>query len=280
LRAILEWSWEDLQERERALLGRLTVFEGGASLDAAEAVCRGGLVDDVEALAASLLDKSSLLRTDSGRDAQPRLGMLDTVREFAGERAGEREDPGALERRHALYFLEYCERAADWAARSDQREWLDGLARERGNIRLAFERLWRAGAAEEALGVAIAFARALPWDAHAHEVRGWLAQALDAEAQLSPQRRASGLYWDGMLALSQDLFADAQARLEAALAAARDAPDPRVEAAALSAYVRRRMRARSGLGARRSARRPGAGALPRGSRPLRGRVGAGRTGLV
>jgi tetratricopeptide (TPR) repeat protein len=87
--------------------------------------------------------------------------------------------------------------------------------------------------------VAIAFARALPWDAHAHEVRGWLRQVLDAAARPPEGRRATGLYWDGMLALSQGLFDDAEAQLEAALQAAREADEPSVEAAALAALGRR-----------------------------------------
>jgi predicted ATPase/DNA-binding SARP family transcriptional activator len=239
LRATLEWSWETLEEPERQLLGRLTVFEGGASLEAAEAVCAGELDGALEALVSSLLDKSSLLRMDSGRDAQPRFEMLDTVREFAAERAADSEDLAALEWRHACYFLGYCERAAEQAARTDQREWLDRLAQERGNIRLAFERLLQAGAADEALRVAIAFARALPWDAHAHEVRGWLAQALGAAATPPEERRASGLYWDGMLALSQGLFGDAAVQLEAALDAAREAGEAALEAAVLAALGRR-----------------------------------------
>jgi predicted ATPase/DNA-binding SARP family transcriptional activator len=239
LRATLEWSWDELAETERQLLGRLTVFEGGASLEGAQAVCDGQLGGGLEVLVSSLVDKSSLLRTDSRQDAQPRFRMLDTVREFAAEWAADRDDLAALESRHARYFLEYCEQAAERAARTDQREWLDRLAQERGNIRLAFERLLHAGAAEDALRVAIAFARALPWDAHAHEVRGWLAQVLDAERVLPAERRATGLYWDGTLALSQGLFGDAQARLEAALAAAREAGEPSVEAAVLAALGRR-----------------------------------------
>ena len=239
LRATLEWSWEALEEPERRLLGQLTVFEGGASLEGAEAVCDSELGGGLEALMSSLLDKSSLLRIDSGRDAQPRFAMLDTVHEFAAERAADGEDLATLERRHARYFLDYCESAAERAARTDQREWLDRLAQERGNIRLAFERLLRAKAADEALRVAIAFARALPWDAHAHEVRGWLAQALGASAALSAERRATGLYWDGMLALSQGLLGDAGVQLEAAVAAAREAREPSVEAAALAALGRR-----------------------------------------
>jgi tetratricopeptide (TPR) repeat protein len=238
LRATLDWSWEALEEAERQLLARLTVFEGGASLEGAEAVCECELGGPLEAIVSSLLDKSSLLRTDSGQDAQPRFGMLDTVREYAAERAAETEDVPALEARHARYFLGYCEHVAEQAARTDQREWLDRLARERGNIRLAFERLLNAGAGDEALRLAIAFARALPYDAHAHEVRGWLAQALAATSQ-SAERRATALYWDGTLALSQGLFGDSRVQLEAALAAAREAGDPSIEAAVLAALGRR-----------------------------------------
>jgi predicted ATPase/DNA-binding SARP family transcriptional activator len=237
LRATLEWSWEALDEPERKLLGRLTVFEGGASLEGAETVCDGEL-GSIEALVSSLLDKSSLLRTDSGRDAQPRFTMLDTVREFAAGRGAEREDRAPFEHRHAHYFLSYCEHAAEQAARTDRREWLDRLAQERGNIRLAFERLLRAGATAEALRVAIAFARALPWDAHAHEVRGWLTQALDAPTPPPLELQATGLYRDGALALSQGLFEDARAQLEAALAAAREAGERSVEAAALATLGR------------------------------------------
>jgi predicted ATPase/DNA-binding SARP family transcriptional activator len=238
LSATLELAWEALEAAEQELLGRLTVFEGGASLEAAERVCDAEPGGRLEELLISLLDKSSLLRSDSGRDAEPRFRMLDTVREFAAERAAEREDLVELERRHAHYFLEYCEHAAEQAARTDQREWLDRLAQERGNIRLAFERLLRGGAADEALRVAAAFARALPWDAHAHEVRGWMSQAL-AAAGLTARCRATGLYWDGMLALSLGLFGDAEAQLRDALAAAREAQEPSVEAAALAALGRR-----------------------------------------
>ena len=112
----------------------------------------------------------------------------------AAERAADHHDVATIERRHARYFLEYCEHAAE-DARTDRREGLERLAQERRNIRLAFERLLRAGAVDEALRVAMR-SRALPWDAHVHEVRGWLAQALGA-ATPAPALRASALYWDG-----------------------------------------------------------------------------------
>jgi predicted ATPase/DNA-binding SARP family transcriptional activator len=226
LRATLEWSWEVLDERERRLLCDLTVFEGGASLDAAAAV-HGEDVDDV---VSSVLDKGSLLRVDQP-EIEPRLAMLDTVREFAAEHAG---DGAEAELRHARYFVGFCEQLAKEASRSHRRDSLERLALERANIRLAYERLARAGAADEALRVAIGFAEALPWDAHTQEVRGWLTLATD-----TPALRATALYWDGRLAISQARFAEAEARLRDALATAREAGDLRLEAAVLAALGRR-----------------------------------------
>jgi predicted ATPase len=230
LRATLNWSWDVLEEPERTLLGQLTVFEGGASLEAVEAVCS----PDAQALLTSILDKASLLVCGAGLDGQPRFALLDTIREFAAERAA----PGGVEDRHARYFLDYCEQAADLAGREHRRDRLERLALERGNIRVAFERLLRGGAAEDALRVAVAFARALPWDAYTHEVRGWLAEALAALPDRPTRGRAVGLYWDGHLALSQARFAAAEERLQAALADAREVGDTPVEAAALGALGR------------------------------------------
>jgi predicted ATPase/DNA-binding SARP family transcriptional activator len=227
LRATLEWSWEGLDEAEQRLLRELTVFEGGASLEAVAAVCNEGA--SVDAIVSALLDNTSLLRTDP-REMEPRLVMLDTVREFAAERAG---DLGAAELRHAHYFVGYCERLAAEAARAHRRDSLERLALERANIRLAYERLHRAGEVDEALRVAIGFAHALPWDAHTQEVRGWLALSTE-----TPGLRATALYWDGRLAISQARLAEAAPRLRAALEAAREAGDQHLEGGVLIALGR------------------------------------------
>lgn len=232
LRATLEWSWEVLEPAQRTLLGQLSVFEGGASLEAVHAVCDAGA--PAEVLLAGIVDRSSLVVVEAGEDAQPRLAMLDSVREFAAGQAGDRAEP---ERRHAEYFLAYAERV-ERASRADRRAWLARLAGERGNLRVAFERFLALGRAEEALRIAISFARALPWDAHAHEVRGWLAQALDVFDPAPSVRRAAAYYWDGQLALSQARFAEAEAPLERALTVAQDLNDASLVAHVLAALGR------------------------------------------
>jgi predicted ATPase/DNA-binding SARP family transcriptional activator len=167
LRASLEWSWHSLDDTERMLLARLTVFRVGASLDAAEAVCNadGDIVAGVEAVASSLMDKTSMLRTDAGLDQQPRLRLLGTISEFAAERGG---DLTEIELRHARYYLRCCERAAAEPARAHRRE---RLAQECGNVRIAYDRFVREEMADEAMRLASAFAHCLPRDADLHQRR-------------------------------------------------------------------------------------------------------------
>ena len=144
LRATLEWSWEVLEPAERTLLARLCVFEGGASLEAFDAVCNPE-GEPAETLLAAIMDKTSLVVVEAGVDSQPRLAMLDTVREFAAEQVAAGGEMILLELRHAQFFLAFAERAAEQAARADRRVWLSQLALERGNLRVAFERLLRMG---------------------------------------------------------------------------------------------------------------------------------------
>ena len=216
LRATLEWSWDVLDERERRLLCLLTVFEGGAPLDAAVAVA-GGDRAAVEGVVASLLDKTSLLRSD----------VSTRSRASACSTRCASSPPSAPPASRRLRPRSSCTRATSSATASGWRPRRrartaatrsSGWPHERGNIRLAYERLLRAGHVAEALRVAVAFAEALPWDAHTHEVRAWLEGGLDALPEDAPGLRATALYWDGMLAISQARFAEADPRLRAALA--------------------------------------------------------------
>ncbi len=88
LRAMVDWSWELLSDAERAVLRRLSVFSGGASLDAAERVCAGGAVEpgDVLDLLTALTEKSLLV---AAGDVAPRYRMLGTIKEYAAQRLAE-----------------------------------------------------------------------------------------------------------------------------------------------------------------------------------------------
>jgi predicted ATPase/DNA-binding CsgD family transcriptional regulator len=152
LRATLEWSHALLTPAEQALFRRLAVFAGGCTPDAAEAVCAGAagavpvaVLDGV----ASLLDKS-LVQREEGPGGEARVGMLETLREFAAERLEASGEAGALACRHAAYYAGLAERAAPALHGPAQREWFDRLERERDNLRAALR--WSAETAEAAAG--------------------------------------------------------------------------------------------------------------------------------
>jgi predicted ATPase len=237
LRATLDWSWEILRRPERRLLTRLGVFVGGATLEAVDAVCNpdGELGADTLALATGLLSQAAIRRLDAGLDEPARLGMLDTIHDYAEERAAETGELGELRRRHASYFLQFAEEAAAHAGTMERRAWLDRQARERDNVRSAFAFFMGSGDTESALRLAIAFGRALPYDAHVEEVQGWLDAALDASDRERSRLPAAGLYWSGRLAITQGDYPRAADRLDACVALASRLDDAGLKADALTA---------------------------------------------
>jgi predicted ATPase len=130
LRATIAWSHELLDERERVLFRRLSVFAGGCSYDAAEQVCEA----DADTLQ-SLLDKS-LLRRRTDQDGQPRFWMLETVREYAAERLREADEVEAIHSRFVDLYAAYAEAACPgW--RHEDLVWFHRFEDELANIRTA-----------------------------------------------------------------------------------------------------------------------------------------------
>ncbi|WP_176611347.1 BTAD domain-containing putative transcriptional regulator [Actinomadura sp. WMMB 499] len=153
LRAVVDWSWDLLDDVERTVLRRLSVFAGGATPDAAARVC--GLTapdapapDDVLDVIAALIDKSLVL-ADGGTDVRYRL--LETVRVYAGERLGEAGEAGRIRAEHAACFLDLAERADPELRRADQLAWVDRLSADRDNLSAAIRHAVDARDVESAL---------------------------------------------------------------------------------------------------------------------------------
>ncbi|MEP6622174.1 MAG: tetratricopeptide repeat protein, partial [bacterium] len=143
MRAVLDWSYNLLTERERALFGRLAVFAGGASLDAVEAVARDIVRDSdvsmpVLELVSSLASKS-LVQAEEQTDGEPRILMLETMREYGLERLAESSDDVTARRAHRAYYVAFAQRAAEQLRGPSQAMWLDRLEREYPNLRVALE---------------------------------------------------------------------------------------------------------------------------------------------
>ncbi|MFF3308367.1 BTAD domain-containing putative transcriptional regulator [Streptomyces sp. NPDC002952] len=152
LRAVVDWSWDLLDERERTVLCEASVFAGGWDLAAAEAVCTGPAAD----LVGALVDKSLVVATP-GEDGGMRYRMLETIHEYAGERAA--EVPGlrdAAERRHRAWVRALVEEAEPQLRSAGQLPWIRRLESELDNLRAALWRAVHAGAEEEAGALVLA----------------------------------------------------------------------------------------------------------------------------
>ncbi|WP_227025907.1 BTAD domain-containing putative transcriptional regulator [Streptomyces fodineus] len=155
LRAVVDWSWDLLDERERTVLCEASVFAGGWDLAAAEAVCTGPAAD----LVGALVDKSLVVAAPCGPDGSGgmRYRMLETIHEYATERAA--EAPGlraTAERRHRAWVRALVEEAEPRLRSADQLPWISRLETELDNIRAALDRSVRAGDEPEAGAIVLA----------------------------------------------------------------------------------------------------------------------------
>jgi predicted ATPase/DNA-binding SARP family transcriptional activator/class 3 adenylate cyclase len=138
LRALIDWSYELLNSRDRVVFDRLAVFVGGFDLHAAQVVCGTEDVDSFEVLDAigSLVDKS-LAQADTSKN-RVRYRLLETIRQYAGERLGKHlEELRSASARHAKVFLELAELGATNLHGPQQVEWLARLETEHDNLRAA-----------------------------------------------------------------------------------------------------------------------------------------------
>ncbi|GAC1327555.1 MAG: hypothetical protein NVS2B16_22060 [Chloroflexota bacterium] len=199
LRGAIDWSHSLLNEHEQVLFARLAVFAGGCTLEAAEAVCGGwgaldtDVLDDLE----SLVEKSLLQQVG---EVEPRLNMLETLREYATERLQESGEADQAQRQHAEYYLALAEMAEPEVTGPDQRMWLERLEAEHDNLRAALGQAFARGEIE--IGLRLVAAVWPLWYAHGHYREGmrWLEQGLPQSEEVSPHVLARALAGGGTLA--------------------------------------------------------------------------------
>jgi predicted ATPase/class 3 adenylate cyclase len=198
LRGAIDWSYGFLNEAEQALFARLAVFAGGCRLEAAEAVCEAGL-DDLE----SLLE-NNLIRQADRPYGERRFSMLETIREYAGERLDGLGERAELRRRHAEYFSSWVRErwtlrrggtlVGDWQREDDEHE----------NVRVALAWARDAGEIELELGLAAAMASYWGSSGYLSEGRAWLDDALARGGDAPAPVRARALVAASLLPWRQD----------------------------------------------------------------------------
>ncbi|MGW0960970.1 BTAD domain-containing putative transcriptional regulator [Streptomyces gelaticus] len=152
LRAVVDWSWDLLDEPERAVLRRLSVFAGGCTLTAAEAVCADGPREarEVAGLLGSLVDKSLVVAAPA-EDGEMRYRLLETVGEYTAARLDEAAERGPVVRRHLVFFRELVRTTEPRLRGAGQRSAIELLQREYENIRTALRGAVAARDEQEAL---------------------------------------------------------------------------------------------------------------------------------
>lgn len=147
LEALIDWSHSHLTPNEQLLFRRLSIFRGGWSLEAAEAVCSDGALEpwEVLELLSRLIEKSLVVF------GVTRYTMLETVREYASNRAASEGGAHALATRFQDYFIGLAERAAGNLVGPGQAEWLARIDADLDNIRAATARTLEAADAEAAI---------------------------------------------------------------------------------------------------------------------------------
>jgi predicted ATPase/DNA-binding SARP family transcriptional activator len=198
LRATVDWSWDLLEERDRRLLRRLSVFSGGWTVAAAEAVCGGDGLEAAEVLDGlfRLVDRSLVVA--AGGDPA-RFTMLETLRAYGAERLAEAGESGLLAARHTAWCLELAEQAAAYRT---ARPWLRRVAADYANLRAALDRTVAGREVETALRLAAALAW-FWWTTHTIEGRQRMAGVLAlADGQPPTLELARALQASAMLEVS------------------------------------------------------------------------------
>jgi predicted ATPase/class 3 adenylate cyclase len=205
LRGAIDWSYDLLDESQQRLLNRFSVFARGGDAKQAESVC--GPPEEVGGDVLSGLDEladHSLLRRLPDF-AEPRLLMLQTIREFAGERLEKSGESDQIRERHADAFCALAAEAAPNLFGDDQKVWLDRLELDHDNFRAALDWCIAQNDAERAMGLAASFWRFWQMRGHLHEGRARLATILamresrrHRDARARALEAAGGIaYWQG-----------------------------------------------------------------------------------
>src|SRR6266567_2165773 len=235
LRHALAWSYDLLDAREQRLFRRLSVFVGGCALEAVEGLSTtlGERPSDVLDGVASLMDKSLLQHT--GQDGEePRLVMLETIREYGLEALVASGEMERTRQAHASYYLALAEQAELELGGPQQAVWLDRLEREHDNLRAALSWMVEQGETQQSMEMALRLGGALRpfWWGRGHwsEGRTFLERALAAggsfpDPRIDPSVRAKALIAAANLAFVQSDYEQTEVLCEESLALYRELGD-------------------------------------------------------
>jgi len=243
LRNTIDWSHDLLNESEKKLFRRLSVFVGGCSLESADAVSNTAqdLGADLFEGLSSLVDKNLVQRVDRGRPdggvAEPRFRMLETIREYALEHLIDSGEQPAVRKAHAAYCLVLAEEGNPDLGPADRARWLAQCDVEIDNFRSALDWLFETHDLEWGLRLCVALFRFWDMREHLTEGRARLEAILRLAGTSHSQARARLSHFIGALATAQGDFPAAAKFLEQSLALYKELGDQWGIAASLNALA-------------------------------------------
>jgi predicted ATPase len=198
LRATVDWSYQLLTDPERVLLRRLSVFRGGWTLEAVQAVASGDGLEraTVVDVLGRLVDRSLVVadRVAVDRDAGPRYHLLETIREYARQRLAESAEEDRVARAHVSHLTDLAERAEADLRGGGQARWLRRLALERDDLEAALAWCTEHAASEPDAGLRLVGALGWYWYFATRPDGGQRVAAMLAAAPAgSPAARARAL---------------------------------------------------------------------------------------
>jgi predicted ATPase/DNA-binding CsgD family transcriptional regulator/tetratricopeptide (TPR) repeat protein len=235
LRDALAWSYDLLSEHEQWVFRRLSVFVGGFTIEAAEAITAGKAAAGADAehlppmldILSTLVDNSLVRQVNSGDE--PRFMILETIREFGAEQLESRGEIDGTRRSHANYVIELVEHLRPQIEGPDSRVVLDRFEREHPNIRAALTFALESGDGE--LGVRIVASVWKFWVVHSHtpEGRRWIEQVLALPGNVTPAYRLEALYAVCNFLIDDEELDEATRLAEEGLSLARAVDDVHLE---------------------------------------------------
>lgn len=178
LRSTIDWSHDLLNDPERVLLRRLSVFAGGWTLEAAEAVCAGDGIDSAEVLdlLTRLVDKSLVAPDEQA--AEPRYRMLGTIRQYAREKLFKENEGERTGDKHLAFFAEQAEAFEPHFYCPDQVRWYARADADLDNFRAALEHSLTPSHVRNGMRLVNALHRCWVARVYWREANGWLKRLL------------------------------------------------------------------------------------------------------
>ena len=222
LRATLDWSYELLTQPERELFRQLSVFVGGFTLEALESVAQLDSNGSVLHALSRLVDKSLVIVEQ--RD-NIRYHLLETIRQYAGDKLQESGTARWSHDRHLAYFLMYAEKAEPYLFSAEQRAWASRLEIEHDNLRAALR--WSLESDQAKAGLQMTGALAWFWHNNGHLSEGsrWLEKMLTSDHDVPGTERAKALRVSSMISRYMGDYIRAEALADSSIKLYREMGD-------------------------------------------------------